>query len=93
MRVYGNAPLLKVMSLLLKSIVGSDEMNFNSMDGLFVIEPLVTFDDDMSMVGRTLSNVNVNMFDAVLRFPAESMKAPSGTKIVFTPWTGAIVAL
>ena len=53
-------------------------MNVNSIVSLLVVEPLTTF-DDMSMVGGMLSNVKVNVFEAVLLFPAESMKAPAGT--------------
>ena len=60
------------MSLLLKLVVGSDEMNVIVMGVFLVVEPLATF-DDMSMVGPILSNVKVNVFEAVLLFPAASM--------------------
>ena len=77
-------PLLKLISSLIKSNIGSDEVNVNSMGLTLVVAPLASVVDVIAMVGAA-SKLKVNVDASVLVFPEASAKAPTGTLIVYAP--------
>ena len=81
-----NDPLvLTVISLSVKSVVASDEVNIRSMVESVDAVPLVTVVDVISMVGGILSYVQVNGVVAVFPLPAASVNAPAATPTVHKP--------
>ena len=80
-----NDPLVTDMSLSVKSVVASDEVNIRSMVESVDAVPLVTVVDVISMVGGILSYVQVNGVVAVFPLPAASVNVPPATFTVYKP--------
>ena len=80
-----NDPLVTDMSLSVKSVVASDEVNIRSMVESVDAVPLVTVVDVISMVGGILSYVQVNGVAALFEKPAGSVKLSAATFTVYTP--------
>ena len=81
-----NSPiLLKLISSLVKSSVGAEEANVNSMGEFLVVEPLVTVVDAMVIIGELLSKVKVNVAASILLFTALSVNLFTSTVIIYLP--------
>ena len=79
-----------------KLMDGSDAVNIRSIVASLVVLPLVTPDvvEVIVIVGGVVSYVQINVFEAVLLFPAVSVNASSFTIMVHTPlFAGVNVAL
>ena len=63
-------------------MVASLEVNVNAMEASFVVAPFATVVYVIVMVGDTLSNVQLKLFEFQLLFPAASVNVFAGTLIV-----------
>ena len=81
-----NDPLvLTVISLTVKLVVASVEVNVRSMVESLDAVPLVTVVDVIVMVGGIVSYVQVNGVAAVFPLPATSVNVPAATFTVHKP--------